>query len=120
MSTLINLALVALVSRGPTESDKKKYIFFTKRSFALVFFSPSSRLKSRRDEESLRIFGENRILRRSKKKIALLGFIFFTLYLPMLRLRRTTTNIKIKLSCGDSNTDCKYQKFMIYPLIDRI
>ena len=72
MSTLINLALVALVSRGPTESDKKKiifflllvlrtsrrprkkkYIFFTKRSFALVFFSPSSRLKSRRDEESL-------------------------------------------------------------------
>jgi hypothetical protein len=28
MSTLINLALVALVSRGPTESDKKKIIFF--------------------------------------------------------------------------------------------
>jgi hypothetical protein len=38
----------------------------------------------------------------------------------MLRASRFATNIKIKLSCGDSNTDCKYQKFMIYPLIDRI
>ena len=98
------------------EAKKKCNFFLLLEKISEV--SPSYfflRKKSRRDEESLR-----GILLRSKKKDSPPRlYFFFTLYLPMLRLRRTT-NIKIKLSCGDSNTDCKYQKFMIYPLIDRI
>ena len=58
--------------------------------------------------------------RQLKLASAYFNSSYLACFMNALASKLNPASIKIELSCGDSNTDCKYQKFMIYPLIDRI